>query len=544
MLRVFRRRRRAARLLLAAALLAAVSCATAAWRWSRAPRAWDPGEVSVAFWSWRDEAPAQEEVDEAAAATGARTLFLRAGQFDYARGRVARIRAVAGKFPAGVELHLVYNATPALLAGFETIDEDALAAAVLRTFGEDAARAARDGARVAGLQLDLDVPTRLLARYGRVLAAARGRLSPGARLSVTGLPTWMSAPGELRAALAAADFWVPQFYGAEIPERADRAVPVSSAGLAARGAARAGELGKPFYAGLAAYGQALLYSPRGRLVELRGDLDPARVAADRNFELVERRAFEPRALQGDGDASGAALASEWRYVFRARAAAVVDGLAVSAGDTLVLDVPSGEHLRAVARGVRLNAGEKLLGICLFRLPTRGDPTTLRLEQLAAALRDRAPRVSTRLEIEAAGARPPRGTPTNQLLLTATNDGATPALYGDDAFAVTLRLPPGGLRGVTRLEGFDTCETLCAPPTAARGAGLLSSGGALRPCAPARAVYLRLRARGWPGGASARVGLSFEGDAPAELSARVALRADDGRLWERELTLKAEEAEEP
>lgn len=526
------------RLLIAAALSAAASFGAAAWRRASAPRAWEPREVGVAFWAWRDRAPAQDDVSRAAQETGARTLFLRAGQLSLDGGRVARVRAVEGRLPSGVELHLVYNATPALLTAFEKVDEVELAAAAAETFRADAERAAREGARVAGLQLDLDVPTRLLARYGRVLAEARRRLPPGARLSVTGLTTWMDLARELKAMLGAADFWVPQFYGAEIPERAERAVPISSPRAVERGAARARELGKPFYAGLAAYGHALLYSPRGRLVELRGDLDPARVAADRNFELVERRAFERAA---DGRPPDAPLASEWRYVFRAQSEAVLDGLVVRAGDTLVLDVPSGEHLRAGARGVRRSAGDKLLGICLFRLPTRGDPTTLTLEQIAAALRDTESRVSTRVEA-AAGEGAPHETPSNQLLLTATNDGAAGSLFGDDALAVTLRLAGGRLRGVTRLEGFDSFETLCAPgePSGAgRGGG--RAADALRPCSAARAGYVRLRARGWPGGARARVGLSFEGERPEELAARVAVRADDGRLWERELTLKTEVA---
>ncbi len=92
--------------------------------------------------------------------------------------------------------------------------------------------------------------------------------------------------------LGEVDFWAPQFYGAEIPATAERIIPIASPLEVARGVERARELGAPFYAGLAAYGQALVYDAGGRLVELRGDLDPARVASDANLELVGRRAFE------------------------------------------------------------------------------------------------------------------------------------------------------------------------------------------------------------------------------------------------------------
>lgn len=535
MLGLFRRRRAAGRLLLALALLLAIPLATAAWRWVRAARVWMPGEAAVAFWTWRAETPAQEDVELAERETGARVLFVRAGQFDFASGRVGRIRAVTGRMPRGVELHLVYNATPALLAEFERVDEKVLAGAFAETFRRDSERASREGAdgsvgaAVSGLQLDLDVPTRLLVRYGRVLRETRAMLPEGARLSVTGLETWMGA-GDLRAVLEVVDFWLPQFYGAEIPATADKIIPVSSARAVARGVARARELGKPFYAGLAAYGYALLYSEKGKLMELRGDIDPARVASDRNFELVERRAFESRVL-ADGASRGAPLTSEWRYVFRARGDTVLEGLVVHAGEQIVIDVPSSESLRASVRGVREGAGEKLLGICLFRLPTRGDRATLSLAQIAAALADRDAESSTRVAVETARAEGGEKL-SGQLLLTAENDGEAGALFGDDALAIILRVPRGSVRGVTRLEGFDSFETLCESAASADEARGRDAGVTLRPCSAARAGVIRLKSRGWPSGARARVGLSFDGETPASLSATIAVRRDDGRAWER------------
>jgi hypothetical protein len=83
----------------------------------------------------------------------------------------------------------------------------------------------------------------------------------------------------------------------------------------------------------------------------------------------------------------ATKASEWRYAYRARAGGVTEELAMHAGDVLVLDVPSAESLRASARIVREWAGEKLLGICVFRLPARGEPAILTVHQIGAALAD-------------------------------------------------------------------------------------------------------------------------------------------------------------
>lgn len=511
----------------------AVAALNVGWRWAHAPRVWSPGEPAVAFWAWRNETPAQGDVDRAARETGARTLFLRAGQMDADAGRVTRVRAVSGRMPGGVGLHLVYNATPRLLAEFGRVEESALADAFAETFRADSERAARDGATVAGLQLDVDVPTRLLSRYARVLSAVRASLRADVKLSVTGLPTWVGSR-DLGGVLDAVDFWTPQFYGAEIPATADRVVPIASPERIARAVARVRELGKPFYAGLAVYGYALVYDARGRLVELRGDVDPARVVSDSNLELVGRGAFGARA-EGDGArARGAAPpAGEWRYVFRAREDVSFEGLALRAGEQIVLDVPGSESLRAGVRGVREGAGDKLLGICLFRLPTAGDATTLRLSEVAAALEDREAEFATSLDAEALasdgvesggskGAGGSSSKDSNRLLLTAANDGAGGALYGAGALSVTLRVPRGSVRGVTRLEGFDTFETLCET----------AGGEELRPCSAARAGVVRLGAHAWRPGARARAGLSFEETVPASLAARVVVRREDGGVWER------------
>ena len=62
MLGLLKKRRAVFRLLTAAACVLAASLLTAAWRWAHAPHVWKPEEVPVAFWAWRAQTPAQEEV--------------------------------------------------------------------------------------------------------------------------------------------------------------------------------------------------------------------------------------------------------------------------------------------------------------------------------------------------------------------------------------------------------------------------------------------------------------------------------------------------
>ena len=341
-------------------------------RVQRKPRPWPADKVPVAFWAWRNQTPAESDVQAAMSATGARTIFLRAGQIDYQDGKLRRIRPVTGSLPRNAELHLVYNATRPLLSQLESVDEELLATSIADAFQEDVARARQEGALVIGLQVDIDAPTRLLGRYGKTLKALRSHLPGDMRLSITGLPTWMQSRA-LQLALAHVDFWVPQLYGAEIPERLEQRIPISSSASVAIQVSRARELNKPFYAGLAAFSWAVLYNRSGRLVVLRGDMDPAAIASDPNLELTDEGQFE---------------AGEWRLQYKARGGGVTDGLVVHAGDVLVLDLPSSESLRASARKVRELAGDKLLGICVFRLPAPDDPSTLTGTEVAAALQDR------------------------------------------------------------------------------------------------------------------------------------------------------------
>jgi hypothetical protein len=467
---------------------------------------------------------------------------LRAGQIHQEDdGRLHRVRPVTGNFPRGVELHLVYNSTRRVLSGFERIEPAELARVISETYREDAARAAREGARVVGIQLDLDAPTRLLPHYARILRATRERLPQGVKLSVTGLPTWMDSK-ELSEALDAVDFWIPQCYGARIPERLSQAAPISSPQDVALAVSRARDLGRPFYAGLAAYGYAILYDVRGALVTIRGDLDPALIARDVNFELIEREPFTASGQPHIDDQP--AIASEWRYVYRARAdAAVVDSLVVRAGETLMLDVPSAGALRESARLVRAEAGEKLLGICVFRLPANDDPTTLSFTEVAAALTDTEPAVSTivsatRVEPNESERKKGRSRALG-LRLTVTNQGAESGLLGDDALTVDVRLPVGSLRGV-RLDGFSSAELFC------RGAESEDGGkeDALRPCGERRANILRLKSRAWMVGASAQAVLMFDESLPATLAATMRVQTDDGRTWRREQLIAISDGDEP
>lgn len=493
-------------LLIAVSLIVLLSFAST----MRHSRKWAPHEVPLAFWAWRDEAPANSDVQKAINDAGTQAIFLRAGQIDYQNGNIRRIRTVAGPLPRGVAVHLVYNGTRSLLSQFGTLDEAALATTINAAYSEDLERAARDRTQVEGIQIDIDVPTRLLDRYAKLLQSIRKALPQNTKLSVTGLATWMNSP-DLLSVFKETDFWIPQCYGAEIPRRLSDLIPISSAKSVAAAVVLARKLGEPFYAGLAAYGYVLLYSSDGRLLTIRGDMDPSRIAQDSNLDFVERQPFEPP------DKSTNKVTSEWRYLYRARADGVIDHLSMRAGDYLVIDLPTTESLRAAARAVRESAGEQLLGICIFRLPATNDPSTLSLAKVKTALND----LEAMSDLSVAATLPSREERTkgtHPVLVTLSNGGTTDPLLNE---SVNLEISvPTGTR-VMKANGFQSAETLCR-----------INHRSLEPCSERLANTIRLRAVTLSVARNAEATLVFNSEPARELKVHVEAYLEDGEVLKR------------
>jgi hypothetical protein len=511
------------RLAIAIILLITSISALGLFRHSHRWRTWNSDDVPVAFWAWHSECPGEHDVRRAVKEARAQTLFLRAGQIDFEGAKLRRIRAVTGRFPTNIDIHFVYNATRSCLAELERLSPTDLATVICRAYEEDATRAARDHARVAGLQLDIDVPTRLLPSYTKLLKTTREMLPASAKLSITGLPTWMESPA-LRDTLAAVDFWIPQCYGATIPETLSQSQsqPVSSLKPIAAAIARARLLNRPYYAGVAAYGYAIQYARDGSLIALRGDLDPALVANDSNLELISRGPFE--------QSGEPALASGWRCLYRARNDGVIDGTAVHAVDYLMLDIPTSASLREAARIAREQGGDQLLGLCVFRLPRQDDPTTLTIKEVASALAGEGPfpsfHIEAKLERELeAGA----GVVSSRVRLRLVNDGAAGSLPDDGAMSLILPVPDGSVRSLSS-NGFASAESQ-------REEFELGNEATLRPCSLRRASVLTLSAKTWRPGQQATAVIEFAGEAPETLRAMLTVTLDDGRVLNEQRTMK-------
>lgn len=130
----------------------------------------------------------------------ARTLYLLGGEVRRS-GAYVPLRAVPKL--KGPELWLVVRA--------QRLDwGEGVEAQVLR----DLARWQAAGNRLVGLQIDFDSSARGLADYARFLKALRARVSPGLKLSITGLMDWSANadPAALAALQGVVDEVVVQSY--------------------------------------------------------------------------------------------------------------------------------------------------------------------------------------------------------------------------------------------------------------------------------------------------------------------------------------------
>lgn len=489
------------------------------------PRAWRATETPVTFWAWRNQAPAAADVSAAIEQTKARAIFLRAGQIDIQDRKLRRIRSVTGPLPRSIDLHLVYNATRSLLAQLEQVNETALADTISASYLTDIALAERAGSRVIGLQVDIDVPTRLLGRYEKILGALRHRLPPQTKLSITGLPTWMEST-ELVRVLAQVDFWIPQLYGAEIPQRSDQLIPISSVRSVSRSVSQVRKLDKPFYAGLAAYSYTLLYGSSGSLVTLRGDMDPALIVSDRNLRLIDQRPFDSQ----QSATNGLLTSSEWRSIYRVTADGVIDDLALHAGDVLVVDQPSAESLRVAARAVRELAGEKLLGICVFRLAGVDDPATLTIAQVASALADRDSLANVDVKILS----DTQNLSVNQTASTAwilkvKNTGTAGSTIG--SVKVDLQTTPGTIE-IRGPESLSSLEFLC-------DRGNATSQTNREPCSQRRANVIRFKPRILAPGQTVQAQLVMNPGSLRAIPVSVEMQTDTGQWYRERLEVAVE-----
>ena len=143
----------------------------------------------------------------------------------------------------------------------------------------------RKGIAVAGVEIDYDCATARLAGYQRFLGALRGQFattSPGMRLSITALPTWLDSPS-LDSLLAQTDEAVLQVHAVMNPVRG----LFDEARAQAWMHAFARRTQHPWRVALPTYGTRVTWGPDGRVTGIESERPTLR-SDDLAHELVAK----------------------------------------------------------------------------------------------------------------------------------------------------------------------------------------------------------------------------------------------------------------
>ncbi len=217
-----------------------------------------------------------------------------------------------------------------------------------------------------GLQLDVDVPLRLLPAYGAFLTEVRQRLPDGTGLACTGLVSWLSSP-DLASALRPVDWWVPQCYSTSVPKDPTTAVRLAGGGSLERVMARCEALHRPYRIGLPTFEQVTWWNP---------DRSVHNAAVSVALEDLLAAGLQPLSQPSP---------EERLLRFIIPTDTTVGTLRFPAGSILLTGQPTVAGLALRLRTIRSLAGPWFRGVALFRLAGTADLPALSTAQVLAAL---------------------------------------------------------------------------------------------------------------------------------------------------------------
>lgn len=150
-----------------------------------------------AYWIWAGITPSANLSKDT-------LLYVYQGELSQRKGPITHRKLGLAPYSLAQDIVLVYRAS------FPLPDPED----ILRVFHAARLHWEKHKVHVAGLQLDVDVPTKRLSAYAGALKAIRARLGPAFMLSVTGLGDWTLPPAlqGLKQIASSTDEMVIQLY--------------------------------------------------------------------------------------------------------------------------------------------------------------------------------------------------------------------------------------------------------------------------------------------------------------------------------------------
>jgi hypothetical protein len=404
-----------------AVLLAAIAC-------GRTPALRTDG---VAFWYWHTPFQLSKEQSSELKQLGVCELYVRAATFSNdGEGLVPILPQGWPPSETLFKVHLVYNMDSGALRHFSDFDVASMAKAITDRFEIDKGFASKAGVQVAGIQLDFDVATRLLPRYAELLKVVRSGIKASESLSITSLPTWFGS-GDFATVARVVDFYAPQFYDTSVPKKVDELGSISDQTSLEKGLEQADRLGRPYYAGIASFGRALLYDTSGALQGTYLALSPDQAMRHPGFVLEkEEQTSQERLLRFKAVRPGKnGRGKGWYLVFR---------------------IPKPSGVSASRELVRRQGGSSCMGTAIFRVPELEESMSVPLASILGQTEGKP--VSAHLDLSANSEANPWSRIERQvdsdgqvrLNLIFENKGREPLQIGPKALWVDIQWEPGSV----------------------------------------------------------------------------------------------------
>jgi hypothetical protein len=325
-----------------------------------APAHWTSG-----FWFWPGSSS-----DEFSEAPPVDLLFVHAGTISKQRlwPEKKEVWSVWGQLPNDLpdarEYWLVFRCESQEVPDIEAVS------LLGRRVSELRERARQAHWPVAGVQLDIDSPTRALPQYAKFLHELKKNLPQGVRISITGLLDWFRPGTAIADVIKETDEFVPQFYDVAYTNSPDGRTAIAAKVDAAEWGPKLDRFGKPFRIGVSAFGRASYERAGGattsRIPTIFQDLAPLDIGANSAFSLHTTRD----------------QANELILDYRANRHVQIDWNNFEAGDTLHFTLPTAETIRAAVTNAKRMRG--CMGVVFFRWPGENDHLVLLPEEVLAA----------------------------------------------------------------------------------------------------------------------------------------------------------------
>jgi len=451
-----------------------------AWMGLRMFRHGSPPPMKVGIWYWHSPFQVTDAELGWLKKIGVSTIYVRAATFTTDGVHVkTMIPQTWNSNAKGMPIVLTFNFDGGLRSHFEKFSNATIVADVLPAIARIRKTARAKGIHVAGIQMDVDCPTRLLPKYARLIHSIgdglrkKGTLESKDSFSTTALQTWLNSR-HYQDLVDACDFVAPQFYEGQIGRTLDKVRPVADAGNLENGMARAESAGKPYFVGIATYGHALLFDKGGRLIAMYHGMQPE--DALRHPSLSFEGTF-PMAENGRRAGARDGIGEDLLILKAVHPDMNGRGL----GFHIAYVLPTAEMLARELKIVRENASSNCQGVILYRYPEVADELNLPLQTMAQSFAGKKATVAIEPSLKRRsvpwsliGTGQTANKVPYEYSLTVKSIGSAPTMATPGAVSVMVAFDGIGLDNVEPGD-FDHAQT-----------GVLMSDRSFRACAPAHA----------------------------------------------------------